>query len=86
MSSAMLASRRFDQDDQTLFAQLSGDFNPIHMDPAAARRTQAGAVVVHGVHAVLWAIDKLVQLGPVKDPIASLKIQFTRRETEVGFG
>jgi hypothetical protein len=71
-----MASRTFASDDQTLFARLSGDFNPIHLDPIAARRTQAGVVVVHGIHAILWALDKLVELGAVPEEIVSLKVQF----------
>jgi hypothetical protein len=50
-------NRTFTLDDQNAFAELSGDWNPIHVDPVAARRLFAGAVVVHGVHAVLWALD-----------------------------
>jgi acyl dehydratase len=76
MSSITMASRTFASDDQTLFARLSGDFNPIHLDPIAARRTQAGVVVVHGIHAILWALDKLVELGAVPEEIVSLKVQF----------
>jgi NADP-dependent 3-hydroxy acid dehydrogenase YdfG len=76
MPSFTLASRTFTSDDQALFARLSGDFNPIHLDPVAARRTQAGAVVVHGIHAILWALDKLVELGAVTEKIVSLKVQF----------
>ena len=77
MSGMTLASRTFVPDDQALFAGLTGDFNPIHLDPIAARRTQAGAVVVHGIHAILWALDKLVELGGITKEIASLKVQFT---------
>lgn len=78
MCSVTVASRTFDMDDQTYFARLSGDFNPIHMDPVAARRTQAGAVVVHGIHAALWAVDKLVETGGVTERIVSLKVQFSK--------
>jgi acyl dehydratase len=77
MPSITLASRTFTSDGQVLFADLTGDFNPIHMDPIAARRTQAGAVVVHGIHVILWALDKLVELGAVTERIVSLKVQFT---------
>ena len=69
MSCVTLASRTFDEPDQLFFARLSGDFNPIHMDPLTARRTNASATVVHGIHAVLWALDKLVELGLVKGRI-----------------
>ena len=44
----MIASRAFTTMDQSLFARWSGDFNPLHMDPLAARRTQAGAPAIHG--------------------------------------
>jgi hypothetical protein len=73
-----LASRTFDETDQLSFARLSGDFNPIHMDNITARRTNATATVVHGVHAALWAIDKLVELNSPRGPIASLNVQFTK--------
>jgi len=78
MSCVTLASRTFDEADQLFFARLSGDFNPIHMDSLTARRTNASATVVHGIHAVLWALDKLVELGLVKGRIASLKVQFLK--------
>jgi hypothetical protein len=56
-----VGARRFQDDDQHLFARMSGDFNPMHMDPVAARRTPAGEPVVHGMHAVLWALDILAR-------------------------
>jgi NAD(P)-dependent dehydrogenase (short-subunit alcohol dehydrogenase family) len=78
MSKVTLACRTFDEGDQAVFAGLSGDFNPLHMDPIAARRTQAGAVVVHGVHGALWAIDKLAELGIIACSIRSLSVQFKK--------
>ena len=77
MPSITLSSKTFDADGQVLFAGVTGDINPIHMDPIAARRTQAGAPVVHGIHTVLWALDKLVESGIITDQIASIKVQFT---------
>src|ERR1700733_4267225 len=77
MSRITLAARSFETEDQHLFADLSGDLNPIHLDPVAARRSQAGGVVVHGIHAVLWALDKLVEAGVIVGEIVSLKVQFT---------
>lgn len=46
-------SRRFQLSDQLSFAELSGDHNPLHVDPLAARRLLAGEPVVHGVHLLL---------------------------------
>src|SRR5580704_5671541 len=53
----LLQSKTFASHEQQQFAALSGDFNPIHMNPMAARRTQAGAPVVHGIHTLLWLLD-----------------------------
>jgi acyl dehydratase/NAD(P)-dependent dehydrogenase (short-subunit alcohol dehydrogenase family) len=76
MPSVALASRTFASDDQVTFAGLTGDFNPIHLDPSTARKTQAGTAIVHGIHAILWSLDKLVELGAVTEEIVSLNVQF----------
>jgi hypothetical protein len=49
---------KFSPGDQRAFARLSGDFNPIHVDPAAARLTAAGEPIVHGLHALLRTLDQ----------------------------
>lgn len=74
----VLAERTFHAADQARFAALTGDRNPMHMDAHAARRTQAGAPVVHGMNAVLWALDELVRQGVIAAPFATLKIQFQK--------
>ena len=56
----IVAERIFTTADQRSFAALSGDFNPMHMDEVAARRTLFGAPVVHGVHLLCWALDSWV--------------------------
>jgi hypothetical protein len=52
-----MAARCFAADDQAAFARLSGDVNPLHLDPHFARRTPFGVPLVHGAHLVLWALD-----------------------------
>ena len=74
----MLASRRFEFADQVRFAGLTGDRNPMHMDPVAARRTQAGAPVVHGIHTLLWLFDSIGSQHAEIDNIATLKVRFPR--------
>lgn len=55
-----LGSRAFTGQDQTNFAKFSNDYNPIHLDKKYARKTLPGTTIVHGVHAVLWAIELLL--------------------------
>lgn len=50
-------TRSFDWDQQHAFARLSGDANPLHLDPVWTRRTQMGRPVVHGLHMLAWALD-----------------------------
>jgi len=64
--------------DQLRFAELSGDHNPMHIDAIAARRTQPGAPVVHGMHAVLWALDALAQAGFVGEKLSAISVQFRK--------
>jgi acyl dehydratase len=42
-------TRAFSQRDFDRFAALSGDDNPIHVDPAFSARTRFGATVAHGM-------------------------------------
>ena len=41
--------RSFEQSDFDRFASISGDDNPIHVDPAFAARTKFGRTVAHGM-------------------------------------
>lgn len=66
--------RRFDMKDQQDFARWSGDCNPIHMSPLAARRTQVGRPLVHGIHSLLWVLDSLCSEGHVD--FKRLRVQF----------
>lgn len=59
MNGSELGTTRFFDRDQERFAALSGDCNPIHMDPVAARKVLSGRVVVHGVHVVLRGLEML---------------------------
>src|SRR5215469_12500199 len=71
-----LARRVFSSADQERFAAVSGDRNPMHMDSVLARRTQAGAPVVHGMHLLLWALDALATAHPDLAPLQSVRALF----------
>ena len=65
MSAAI--TTRFSAADQRTFAALSGDRNPLHLDPVAARRVAAGEPVVHGMHLLLRMLDARVRRRPASD-------------------
>jgi acyl dehydratase/NAD(P)-dependent dehydrogenase (short-subunit alcohol dehydrogenase family) len=54
-----LRARTFTLADQHWFAGVSGDVNPLHIDGDWAAANFPGELVVHGVHAFLWAFDCL---------------------------
>jgi hypothetical protein len=76
MTDAPLASRTFTLDDQFAFARLSRDWNPMHLDANFARRTQAGAPVVHGIHTLLWAMDMALRSFPLD--IGNIRVRFAQ--------
>jgi len=68
----------FNEELQTEFARLSGDWNPMHMNTASARRTQAGRRVVHGVHIVVCALDYVASLSGSLSLPTSLGTRFVK--------
>jgi hypothetical protein len=55
-----LGDHSFKQSDSIGFAEISGDFNPLHLNPLDARRTLFGRPVVHGIHLLLWSLSRLI--------------------------
>ena len=70
--------RRFVPEDQRRFADLAGDYNPIHTDPLAARRLIFGSTVVHGIHSVLWALDNWLQGKAASVELNSVRANFSK--------
>src|SRR4051812_37036725 len=57
----ILGSRPVTAAEQERFAELAADRNPNHVDSAAARRSIAGPMGVHGAHTLLWSLDLLAR-------------------------
>jgi hypothetical protein len=68
--------KHFNLEDQHRFAVLSGDYNPLHLDPVYSRRLMFGYPVVHGVNLVLHALDKLLETYPSPRVLKHLKAIF----------
>lgn len=71
-----MTEKSFTHDDQLAFARLSGDYNPLHVDPVAARRLLFGRQVVHGIHLLLWALDNWLEEQPEPVILSRLKVKF----------
>ena len=70
--------RVFTEADQARFAALSGDHNPMHLDPVAARRTLAAVPVVHGMHLLIWALDAFAASEGELPPVTALRANFSK--------
>jgi NAD(P)-dependent dehydrogenase (short-subunit alcohol dehydrogenase family) len=74
MTSQSVNSRAFTAADQQELARISGDFNPMHLDPDFAKRTQVGAPVVYGIQTLLWALDTALRSNPIE--VQNLRVRF----------
>lgn len=68
--------RTFTQDDFDRFAAVSGDRNPIHVDPGFCRGARFGRPVAHGMllYAVLHALAERLLPGAT---LAASELQFS---------
>jgi len=72
----LVGERTFNHEDQLSFAELSGDYNFIHVDPLYSRRSLFGSVVVHGIHSVLCGLEYWLASYANEVTIRSLKAEF----------
>lgn len=73
-----IGSFTISQQQSDTFAQASGDFNPLHVDPIRARRYQFGSTVIHGVCGTIKAIDMLLEHFDYPVIIESINVQFNK--------
>lgn len=67
---------RIDREDVERFARLSGDFNPLHLDPVRARRLIFGEAVTHGIHVLMLALDAYLEDARGRLALKRLKATF----------
>jgi NAD(P)-dependent dehydrogenase (short-subunit alcohol dehydrogenase family)/acyl dehydratase len=63
--------------DSKAFAELSGDFNPLHVDPIAARRLFFGSTMPHGIHIILRALDATLAKAERRLRLGALRVAFS---------
>lgn len=65
-------ARTVTEADLTIFAMVSGDWNPIHSDAEYARKTPYGQRIVHGVLGVAIVTGMFDRLGIFEDSALAL--------------
>jgi hypothetical protein len=58
--------RQCDKYRPIFYAAVSGDFNPIHIDPEVGRAAGLGGNILQGLCTLAWAVETVAQ--HVKDP------------------
>lgn len=74
-------SRTVTDDDIRAFAEVSGDFNPLHLDDEYAARSEFGGRVAHGVLAIAVASGLVNESGLTRGTLvafAGLEWRFSR--------
>jgi acyl dehydratase len=64
--------------DLVRYAAATGDFNPIHWDPAAAHAAGLPGVIVHGLLMLSWIAAAAARHGTGPAPLQSLRARFRR--------
>lgn len=72
-----LGTKTFAMEDQRSMADWCGDYNPMHVDPVAARRLLTGRPVVHGIHLILEALARWRPHAPA-ERYTALKAEFSK--------
>ncbi len=68
-----------DADQAVRYAAVSGDRNPIHLDPVAARRAGFPSVIVHGICSLAMTCHALEALhSPDGREVEALRVSFAR--------
>jgi acyl dehydratase len=64
------------QEDINVYAQVSADFNPIHVDPEFARTTPYGTTIAHGCIVGAIVSRHLVERMGFQNRVRSVRLKF----------
>jgi acyl dehydratase/NAD(P)-dependent dehydrogenase (short-subunit alcohol dehydrogenase family) len=68
--------------DSLDFAHASRDFNPLHLDAVAARRTRFGQTLIHGVCGTIKALDLLLEKMGTDAKLLSIRVKYSKPATQ----
>lgn len=71
-----MIKKSFTLDDQLKFSKLSNDLNPIHLSKKKSRRYIYGEVIVYGINAILWGLEKWFEKKTQKKKIKNIEFLF----------
>lgn len=60
------------------YAAASGDFNPIHIDPAVGEKAGLGGVILQGMCTMAWAAEAAVNYLGDPGALKKLRVRFSR--------
>ena len=59
------------------YAAASGDFNPLHIDPAVGERAGFGGPILHGLCTAAWMVDSVTRAHGDPRKIKSMSCRFS---------
>lgn len=71
-------SRRVTQEQIDAYAEASGDFNPIHVDPEFARSVGLGGTIAHGLLEMGILAEAISEWAGSADRLRSLECRFNK--------
>ena len=60
------------------YAAASGDFNPIHIDPAVGKEAGLGGAILQGLCTLGWAVDAFIAYLGDPGRVSGVKVRFSR--------
>ena len=76
--SSSLAQRRITEESHQQFAELSGDLNPLHVDPEASKLMPPGQRLAYGMDLLLWSLESLTQRSELPEQLARVRVRFPK--------
>ena len=70
--------RECDQYRPVYYAAASGDFNPIHIDPAFGKSAGLGGAILQGLCTLGWAVDAFIHYLGDPGKVSRVRVRFSK--------